>query len=95
MIEFEQALKLILNNSRLLSKEDVLIENSIHRILMEDIQSKIEMPPFNKSAVDGYAVKSEDIKNIPIALSCINRIQAGENFTGKIKKNECIKIKEI
>ncbi len=92
MIEYEEALNMILKNAKRLPSEMVPIEESIGRVLDEDIFSQIEMPPFNKSAMDGYALRAEDIKNAPIALKCIGLIQAGDNFRKKIKKGQCVKI---
>ncbi len=92
MIEFENALKNILNNTIPLKTEKVNIENAAGRILMEDVYSKINMPPFNKSAMDGYAVKKKDIKKIPVKLRCIGIIQAGETFGRPMKHGECVKI---
>ena len=92
MITFEQALKCILDNTRILPKERVRVENSVGRILIEDVYSTIEMPPFNKSAMDGYALKAVDIKNVPVKLKNIGLIQAGQMFRKKAGRGECVKI---
>ncbi|MFC1708639.1 gephyrin-like molybdotransferase Glp [Candidatus Omnitrophota bacterium] len=92
MIEFEQALKLVLGAAKGLGAEEANVDDSVGRVLMEDIYSKIEMPPFNKSAMDGYAVRSEDIKDIPAQLKNVGLIQAGQIFAGRIEKGECVKI---
>lgn len=92
MIEFEQALGFILKNTGELSAGKVSIEDSIGRVLTEDIYSAIEMPPFNKSAMDGYAVRMRDVKNVPVRLKCIGFIQAGETFRKKVGPSECVKI---
>lgn len=92
MIEFERALKLVLNNTKGLSRESVPIEDSVGRVLMEDVYSKIDMPPFNKSAMDGYAVKALDIKKIPVKLKCIGFIEAGGSFCKTLRRGECVKI---
>ena len=92
MVTFEQARKLILKNTQTLKNENILVEHSVGKVLTDDIISSIEMPPFNKSAMDGYALKSTDIKTIPAKLKNIGVVQAGKSFNGTIKKNECIKI---
>jgi len=88
---FAQALKKILDNVLILKKE-VVLENSLGMVLAEDIYSEISMPPFNKSAMDGYAVIAEDIRNSPEKLRCIGLIQAGGSFRRKIAPGECVKI---
>jgi molybdopterin molybdotransferase len=92
MISYEQALENILKNTRALSSEKVLTERSLGRVLNEDIISGIEMPAFNRSAMDGYAVNYLDIKKVPVKLKCIGLIQAGDVFTKKLKSGECVKI---
>lgn len=91
MIEFEKAVTTILKHTPVLNPEKILIENSTGRILQEHIYSTLSMPPFDKSAVDGYAVISEDVKNSPVILKCIGTIRAGA-FSKVIHHGECIKI---
>ena len=61
------------------------LENCKERILAEDIKSKINVPPFNNSAVDGYAILNSDIK-FGATLICKRRIAAGDNKIGVIKE---------
>jgi molybdopterin molybdotransferase len=92
MIEFEEALSMILKNTGILPAEEVPLDGSMGRVLKEDAYSGIEMPPFDKSAVDGYAVKSSDVKKIPARLRCLGLIQAGEAFGRRLARGECVKI---
>ncbi len=91
MIKFEEALKIILTNSRVLPAENIYIADSCHRVIAEDIYAKIPMPPFDKSAMDGFALKTGQIK-AGVKLKCIGLIQAGDVFKRKIKPDECVKI---
>ncbi len=92
MIEFEEALKIILKNTGTLPAEQAPVDEAIGRILREDIHSKIDMPPFDKSAVDGYAVNASDVKKVPARLRCLGLIQAGESFGRRLARGECVKI---
>lgn len=92
MIKYDTALKNVLENAHLLATEKVRIEDSVGRILKEDVYSKVEMPPFDKSAVDGYAVRSTDVRKAPTLLKRVGLIQAGENLKKRLKKGECAKI---
>lgn len=92
MITWEKALDLILKNTTVLKERKTDIIKAAGMILAEDIYSGINMPPFDKSAVDGCALKAENIKNIPAQLKCIGSIQAGDNFTKEVSHNECVKI---
>ena len=92
MIEFVDALKLVLEHSSRLPVERVPVENCIGRVLADDLVSSIEMPPMNKSAMDGYALKAADVTNTPAKLKCVGIVQAGHSFSGEIKGGECVKI---
>jgi molybdopterin molybdotransferase len=92
MINYEEALNAILSNTKRCKKEKVLLKDSIGMILNENIYSGVEMPPFDKSAMDGYAVISRDSRKIPAVLKCIGVIQAGSKAVKRMRKGECIKI---
>lgn len=92
MISYEKARKLVLNNVRILATEQVRIEDVIGRVLAENISSPLEMPPFTKSAMDGYAVRAEDVRKSLVVLRLSGVIQAGDTFRQKLKAGECVKI---
>ena len=75
-----------------LDKEKIILENSIGRFLDQDLISKVNLPPFNNSAVDGYALLKYDILKKNINFQCFQRITAGGIFPKKIKKNEAVRV---
>ena len=75
-----------------LGKEKKLLEDSIGRYLDEDLFSKINLPPFNNSAVDGYALHKDDIILRNHKLICNQRIAAGDHKSITLNKGEAIKI---
>lgn len=78
------AIKKIFENLPTLSNsEEIDIEHSLGRVISDDIFSNINMPPFNKSAVDGYAVK---ISDTPGKLFISQVVQAG-SFPDRPLKN--------
>ncbi|HNW98368.1 MAG TPA: molybdopterin molybdotransferase MoeA [Bacteroidales bacterium] len=89
MIKFEEAYKIISESVKQLGIEEVSLNDSLNRILAEDIKSDINIPPFNKSAMDGYACRRSDLKNI---LDVLEIIPAGQAPTKIIKENQCSKI---
>ena len=89
MITFEKAFSQVIKHSKKLKAERVAIEKSVGRIIAEDICSDIPMPPFDKSAMDGYAVRGKDIFKVPCELNIIEEIQAGKIPKKKISKGEC------
>jgi len=91
MITFEEAMSLVFRNAKPLPPVQTRIEDAVRRVLLEDVRSGIEMPPFNKSAVDGYAVRAADLGDSR-ELRAIGLIQAGDTFKGKLRPGECVKI---
>ena len=96
-IELEFALQIIGESIKQISStEKIKIEDARCRIIEEDIYAPINQPPFNRSPLDGYALKSEDTvgasKSKPIRLKVINEIFAGGNINSSVKKNEAIRI---
>jgi len=89
MISFEHALKIVLNTDVQQITERVHLHQLIGKILAEDIDSDINMPPFNKAAMDGFAIRENDIKN---ELKIIETIAAGQTPTKKVNKGEATKI---
>ena len=89
MLPFEKALTTVLDSARQLGSERVDIAHAVNRILAEDVTSDTDMPPFNKSAMDGYACRREDLAN---ELTIIEKIQAGVPPRKAIESNQCAKI---
>lgn len=82
MITYNEALDLIKSNTSPLESELIYTDEIIGRVCAEDILSPIDVQPFNNSAMDGFALNSEDIKNAdqdqPVTLICLGKIAAGE-----------------
>ncbi len=89
MIRIEEALKIVSDNCKPGFSEGVLLVESLHRILAEDVISDMDMPPFDKSAVDGYACRMSDLTN---ELTIIETIPAGYFPLKQIGKGQCSKI---
>lgn len=76
--------------------EAVAIDNAVNRVLAADLIAAMNVPPFNRAAMDGYAVKSKDTFGAgqfkPKVFKIIGELHAGENPAKKIKSGECIQI---
>ncbi len=81
MISVEEARAYVLKHFKPLEPERVPILDALDRVLAEDIVSDLNVPPFNNSAMDGYAVRAEDIqgasKQNPVTLRVIGDLAAG------------------
>jgi molybdopterin molybdotransferase len=89
MLAFEEALQIVLSSSKQLNFECLDLFIAYDRILAEDVTSDIDMPPFDKSAMDGYACRRADLAN---ELSIIENIPAGYMPKKTIGVNQCAKI---
>lgn len=91
MISSDNALETILKNTRLLKKEVVNLYYATGLTVADDIYSKIDFPPFNQAAMDGYAIKFEDyISDNKFKIN--GEVQAGVVFNETVGKNEAIRI---
>ncbi|MBI3195137.1 MAG: molybdopterin molybdotransferase MoeA [Ignavibacteriae bacterium] len=70
----------------------VSFENSLGFVLAEDIISEENIPSFDNSAMDGFAVRSEDCKTVPTVLQVIDEISAGSVSTRRMGQGECATI---
>lgn len=89
MIPFEEALGIVKSFARTLGSENVDLFHALHRTLACDVYSDISMPPFNKSAMDGYACRKSDLKN---PLQVIEEIAAGTVPVKTVRENQCARI---
>lgn len=91
MILLEEALEIIDRNTNELEVEEVELLNGIGKILADNIYAPMNIPPFNKSAMDGYAVAVNNIKENEI-LEVIDTVYAGEVSEKEVLVGTCIRI---
>ena len=76
--------------------EKVAIENAYQRVLSENIYATINLPPFKRAAMDGYAVKSKDTfrasEDKPASLKLLEVVMAGEVPQNKVEEGTCIEV---
>ena len=81
LLSVQTARQKILENFAVNSSESIPLQKSIGRILAKDIFSILNLPPFNNSSMDGFAVRSDDIISAgnenPIILEIVEDISAG------------------
>ena len=90
-ISLEEAVDILDKNIKQLSIEEVSLIDGIKRVLAEDIHSKIDNPPFDKSAMDGYAIIAEDSSNNE-KIKVIDKIFAGEVCNSEVSKKTAVRI---
>ena len=96
MISVDEALKIVLDSVSGMGTEEINIQESFNRILGEDIVSDINIPGFDNSSMDGFAVIAEDIalasEENPATLEIIDKIRAGSTSKRTLSGKQAIKI---
>ena len=88
-VTINEALEIIYTHTKQKSLKIIPIEEALGAIIAEDIMAKHNLPPYDNSAMDGYAVKIEDSGKC-LKVGCT--IFAGDDFHGELQHNEAIKI---
>ncbi|WP_261817696.1 molybdopterin molybdotransferase MoeA [Vibrio gallicus] len=92
LMPIEQAMPIILNQTPTVKEtESLAIEDAIGRVLAQDVRSPINVPPFDNSAMDGYAVRIADL-TASLTLPVIGKSFAGAPFDGQWPQGSCIRI---
>jgi molybdopterin molybdotransferase len=92
MISVEEALARLLAPLTALPPEQVSVADAVGRVLAEDVAARRTQPPFAASAMDGYAVRAEDVANVPATLRIVAEIPAGAGYGGTIGEGEAARI---
>jgi molybdopterin molybdotransferase len=92
MISIEEALSILLTNLPERKVEQISFQSAFGRILAENLIATSDVPPFNRSALDGFALIAEDLKNAPVELAIAGESRAGGGMTGKLNSGEAITI---
>ena len=92
MISFDQAATIIGNAARPLGNERVPIGEAHRRVLAEPVVARVNSPPSDVSAMDGYAVREEDVLQLPARLRVIGESFAGSGFGGGVSPGSCVRI---
>jgi molybdopterin molybdotransferase len=73
--------------------EKLRVRAALGRVLAKDVVSPIDVPSHDNSAMDGYAVRNDDLgAGEPVTLTEIGTAYAGREFTGEVKRGECVRV---
>ena len=92
LLPVKDALAQLLQNAVTLETETVPIGEAADRILGQPVLALRTQPPFPASAMDGYAVRAEDLKKVPVQLRVIGEAPAGHEFGGTVGTGETVRI---
>jgi len=86
------AQKSVLESVHKLDIEKVALEKSLGRVLAEDVRANRDLPPYDVSAMDGFAVRGADVTNPPVKLEIIEDIKAGDMPARIVHTGQCARI---
>src|SRR5438067_74043 len=92
MIPVSEAIGIVREKTAPLEVERVEIADAMGRILAEDVYADCDLPPFDRAQMDGYAVRSEDLREVPARLRVVGEAAAGRGWRGVIGKGEAVRI---
>lgn len=92
LLPVEEARERILADAKPLGGEDAALDEALGRVLARPVRALRNQPPFNASAMDGYAVLSSDLVSTPVSLKVIGLAAAGHRFRGSIRSGEAVRI---
>ena len=92
LLPVADALKRIIASATSLETQTVALADTLGRTLAEDISAQRTQPPFPASAMDGYAVRAEDVARVPVTLKVIGTSAAGHGFAGRVNAGEAVRI---
>jgi molybdopterin molybdotransferase len=96
LLDVEVARRTVLERARPLRAEDVALDDALGRVLAQDVASAEAIPPFDNSAMDGYAVRADDTRgatrDAQVTLRVIDESRAGSPAVGSAGTGEAIAI---
>jgi len=92
MISVAEAIQIVRQQTRPLAKERVRLADVLHRVLAEDVVADSDLPPFDRSQMDGYAVRAEETATAPVRLRIVGESAAGRGWHHELKEGEAVRI---
>ncbi|MDD1763498.1 MAG: molybdopterin molybdotransferase MoeA [Methanobacteriaceae archaeon] len=96
LMPVQEAEKIIKNNKNHIGTEKVPLEDVHRRVLAQEVVSLLDVPPFHRSAMDGYALRAEETfghsEENPAHLKIVDRIGAGKVSSVNLNEGEAIQI---
>jgi len=92
MLSVEEAQERVLAEIAVIGTERVAFTEALGRVLREDVIATADVPQADNTAMDGYAVRADDIANPPVRLKVIEDLPAGTVATHRVEKGTAIRI---
>ena len=92
MISVAEAIEIVRQQTSRLPAERVALDGVLGRVLAEDVVADSDLPPFDRSQMDGYAVRAEDVKTAPVRLRIVGESAAGRGWHNQLDEGQAVRI---
>nr|WP_321482999.1 gephyrin-like molybdotransferase Glp [uncultured Cohaesibacter sp.] len=92
LLNVDDALEQLLSDISVSEIENVSLHNATARVLAADLVANRDQPPFRASAMDGYAIRGDNVKELPTKLQVIGEVPAGHHFSDVLHDWEAVRI---
>jgi molybdenum cofactor synthesis domain-containing protein len=92
MISVAEAIQIVRDQTTALPSESVAINSALGRVLAEDIVADSDLPPFDRSQMDGYAVRAADVQEVPVRLRIVGESAAGKGWHNELLEGQAVRI---
>ena len=94
--DVEDVERLLREQTRVLPEEPVPLDACVGRVLTQDVRAEVDVPGFDRSAMDGYAVRGEDSFGAteygPLRLALLGESLPGRPFAGRVGPGQAVRI---
>lgn len=91
-LAFDDAVARVLGAARLLERESLPLRAAAGRVLREEVAADLDLPPFDTTAMDGWAVRSQDVASCPASLRALGTVAAGDEPPGELLEGCALKV---
>jgi len=92
MISVAEAIQIVRDQTSPLPTERVTLQDSLGRVLTQDVIADSDLPPFDRSQMDGYAVRADDTNEAPVRLKIVGESAAGKGWHQEMQAGEAVRI---
>src|SRR6476469_5616934 len=92
MISVSEAIEIVRQQTHALPVEHVPLQQALGRVLAQDIVADSDLPPFDRSQMDGYAVRAVDAQAAPVRLRIVGESAAGKGWHNQLEEEQAVRI---
>ncbi len=92
MISVFEAIQIVKTQTKALPAERIALKEALGRVLAEDIVADSDLPPFDRSQMDGYALRAADVQKVPARLKIVGESAAGRGWHQRMGSGEAVRI---